>query len=328
MLVGGLRPFDHPVYLTVCLCVCVLVLSFLMNLILFFLIIPSENRLVDASMNLKIIVLFVHTFRLKRSIQLDQGSGIISDEWRFRHIEALFPLVHVSNMGFGDLSSDAGLAALNSFLLEHSYIVGFTPSKADEVVYKAVGKAPAAKYGNVARWYRHITSYVSEKFSFPGEAKDVAAYGPAGAASAAPAPAAAAAAAEDDDIDLFGDDDEVDEEAEKIKAQRLAEYAAKKAEQAAKGKIVIAKSNIILDVKPWDDETDLAAMEKAVRGIEAEGLVWAQQSKLVPVGYGIKKLQIGCVVEDDKVGTDFLEEEIMKFEDLVQSVDIVAFNKI
>jgi hypothetical protein len=29
-----------------------------------------------------------------------------------------------------------------------------------------------------------------------------------------------------------------------------------------------------------------------------------------------------------KVGTDFLEEEIMKFEDLVQSVDIVAFNKI
>lgn len=24
-------------------------------------------------------------------------------------------------------------------------------------------------------------------------------------------------------------------------------------------------------------------------------------AKLVPVGYGIKKLQIGCVVEDDKV---------------------------
>jgi len=31
---------------------------------------------------------------------------------------------------------------------------------------------------------------------------------------------------------------------------------------------------------------------------------------------------------DDKVGTDFLEEEITKFEDLVQSVDIAAFNKI
>ena len=51
-------------------------------------------------------------------------------------------------------------------------------------------------------------------------------------------------------------------------------------------------------------------------------------AKLVPVGYGIKKLQISCVVEDDKIGTDFLEEEITKNEDLVQSVDVAAFNKI
>jgi translation elongation factor EF-1beta len=51
-------------------------------------------------------------------------------------------------------------------------------------------------------------------------------------------------------------------------------------------------------------------------------------AKLVPVGYGIKKLQISCVVEDDKIGTDFLEEEITKNEDLIQSVDVAAFNKI
>ena len=35
-----------------------------------------------------------------------------------------------------------------------------------------------------------------------------------------------------------------------------------------------------------------------------------------------------CVVEDDKVGTDLLEEHITAFEDLVQSVDVAAFNKI
>lgn len=29
-------------------------------------------------------------------------------------------------------------------------------------------------------------------------------------------------------------------------------------------------------------------------------------AKLVPVGYGIKKLQIGCVVEDDKVSVSLL----------------------
>ena len=51
-------------------------------------------------------------------------------------------------------------------------------------------------------------------------------------------------------------------------------------------------------------------------------------AKLVPVGYGIKKLQIQCVVEDDKVGTDMLEEQITAFDEYVQSMDVAAFNKI
>lgn len=51
-------------------------------------------------------------------------------------------------------------------------------------------------------------------------------------------------------------------------------------------------------------------------------------AKLVPVGYGIKKLQIQCVVEDDKIGTDMLEERITAFEDYVQSMDVAAFNKV
>lgn len=51
-------------------------------------------------------------------------------------------------------------------------------------------------------------------------------------------------------------------------------------------------------------------------------------AKLVPVGYGINKLQIMCVVEDDKVSVDDLVEKIQEFEDYVQSVDIAAFNKI
>uniref|UniRef100_A0A8C8DIN8 Eukaryotic translation elongation factor 1 delta n=1 Tax=Oryzias sinensis TaxID=183150 RepID=A0A8C8DIN8_9TELE len=126
---------------------------------------------------------------------------------------------------------------------------------------------------------------------------------------------------DDDDIDLFGSDE--DEEADKLKEQRLKEYAEKKAKKPA----LIAKSSILLDVKPWDDETDMAKLEECVRSVQADGLLWGA-SKLVPVGYGIKKLQISCVVEDDKVGTDLLEEEITKFEDFVQSVDVAAFNKI
>lgn len=50
-----------------------------------------------------------------------------------------------------------------------------------------------------------------------------------------------------------------------------------------------------MEVKPWDDETDMAALEAAVRGIQKEGLVWGL-SKLVPIGYGIKKLQITLVI--------------------------------
>ncbi|XP_057208806.1 eukaryotic translation elongation factor 1 delta b (guanine nucleotide exchange protein) isoform X3 [Triplophysa rosa] len=142
-----------------------------------------------------------------------------------------------------------------------------------------------------------------------------------------PAPQKAASALvnedDEDDIDLFGSDEEVDDEAERLKEQRLQEYAAKKAKKPA----LIAKSSILLDVKPWDDETEMSKLEECVRSVQVDGLLWGA-SKLVPVGYGIKKLQINCVVEDDKVGTDFLEEEITKFEDYVQSVDVAAFNKI
>lgn len=80
--------------------------------------------------------------------------------------------------------------------------------------------------------------------------------------------------------------------------------------------VLIAKSNIILDVKPWDDETDMKAMEEAVRSVSTDGLLWGA-AKLVPLAYGINKLQISCVVEDDKVSVDWLTEEIEKFEDFV-----------
>jgi elongation factor 1-delta len=161
------------------------------------------------------------------------------------------------------------------------------------------------------------------------------------AAAAAPVKAAPAAAPvkvapppakkeeeeeDDDDFDMFGsddDDDEVDEEAEKLKQERLAAYAAKKGKKPA----LIAKSSILLDVKPWDDETDMKEMEKLVRTIEMDGLLWGQ-GLLKPIGYGIHKLTINCIVEDDKVSIEELSEKIEEFEDFVQSVDVAAFNKI
>ncbi|GAB1205441.1 EFB1 [Aspergillus pseudonomiae] len=126
-------------------------------------------------------------------------------------------------------------------------------------------------------------------------------------------------------MDLFGsDDEEEDPELVKKREENLAAYHAKK---AAKGPKPAAKSIVTLEVKPWDDETNLEEMEANVRAIEKDGLVWSA-SKWVPIGYGIKKLQINLVVEDEKVSLDELQQEIEEDEDHVQSTDIAAMQKL
>jgi len=146
------------------------------------------------------------------------------------------------------------------------------------------------------------------------------------APAATPAPAKVEEDEEDEDVDLFGSDSEDEEakaEKERVTAERLKAYHEKKAKKPA----LIAKTSVLLDIKPWDDETDMNEMLKCAKSITKEGLVWGA-SKLVPVGYGINKLQLMCVVEDDKVSIDELSEQIAEFEDFVQSVDIAAMSKI
>jgi elongation factor 1-beta len=230
-------------------------------------------------------------------------------------------------MGFTDLLTDAGAAVLNSWLTTRSYIVGYTPSQADVATFKALSSAPdAEKYPNAARWYSHIATYESEFATLPGDAsKAYTTYGPE-VAEVTINPATApekAGADDDDDVDLFGSDEEEDAEAARVREERLAAYREKK---AAKPKLA-AKSVVTLDIKPWDDETDMAALEAAVRAIEQDGLVWGA-SKLVPVGFGIRKLQINLVVEDEKVSVGDLEEEIQGIEEYVQSTDVAAMQKL
>lgn len=203
------------------------------------------------------------------------------------------------------------------FVIYCSYV----PTKADATVFDGFGgKTPAGNLPHLQRWFRHIASFdANEKKDW--QAAVVPSFA-SGAAEKKGSPAKAAAD-DDDDVDLFGSDDEEDAEAAKIREERLAAYAAKKSKKPA----LIAKSSVLLDVKPWDDETDMVEVERQVRSIEMDGLLWGA-SKLVSVGYGIKKLQIMCVIEDDKVSIDLLTEKIQDFEDNVQSVDIAAFNKI
>ena len=108
----------------------------------------------------------------------------------------------------------------------------------------------------------------------------VAALELSGGAPKAAAPAAAPSkkvekVEEDDDdeeVDLFGSDSDSEDDAEKarVREERLAAYHAKKAKKPA----LIAKTSVVLDIKPWDDETDMDAMLKNVKTIVKEGLLW------------------------------------------------------
>ncbi|KAG0763858.1 hypothetical protein G6F57_006124 [Rhizopus arrhizus] len=190
------------------------------------------------------------------------------------------------------------LHILEAVLAESKYIASNEKAtEADAAVAKALGSAPAAEFANVNKWFSEVKP--SEEAAAPAAAED------------------------EDDIDLFGSDEEEDAEAERIKAQRVAEYNAKKANKPK----TIAKTTITLEIKPWDDETDMDAMTKEVKDIAMDGLLWGGH-QLVPIGYGIRKLQINCVVEDDKVLLDDLTDKITELEDYVQSVDIAAMQKI
>ncbi|KEG11637.1 putative 25 kDa translation elongation factor 1-beta [Trypanosoma grayi] len=203
------------------------------------------------------------------------------------------------------------------------FLGGAKPSEEDVKMFNDLLGA-----GNtcVCRWVKNVASFTEAERKAWGAPVKVTA--PA-AAAAAPAPVKEAPKKEtpvpakkddDDDIDLFGDATE--EETAALEAKKKKDAEAKKAK-----KVVIAKSSILFDIKPWDDTVDLEALAGKLHAIQRDGLLWGDH-KLVPVAFGVKKLQQLIVIEDDKVSGDDLEDMVMSFENEVQSMDIVAWNKI
>lgn len=77
----------------------------------------------------------------------------------------------------------------------------------------------------------------------------------------------------------------------------------------------------------YDTETDLKALSEKIYELNIDGLVWNREPKILDVAFGIKKLQIGMVIEDEKVLTDDLFEKIEVWEE-VQSIDVVTMQKV
>ncbi|CAJ1022368.1 EF-1 guanine nucleotide exchange domain containing protein, putative [Leishmania lindenbergi] len=260
----------------------------------------------------------------------------LSCSWRSRHplicaallafsspLTTPAPRAHPS-MSVKDVSKKA--AEMEAKLGGKLFLGGAKPTAEDVRMFNDL---LGANHASLYRWVKNMATYTEgERKAWGAPVRTAApelrmpapaAAAPAAAKKPAPAPKAVAPA-EDDDIDLFGETTE--EEQAALEAKRAKDVEKKKAK-----KDVIAKSSILFDIKAWDDTVDLEALAQKLHAIQRDGLVWGDH-KLAPVAFGVKKLQQLVVIEDDKVSGDDLEEMIMGFEDEVQSIDIVAWNKI
>ncbi|CAH0475068.1 unnamed protein product [Peronospora belbahrii] len=223
---------------------------------------------------------------------------------------------------FENLDQDTGLKKLNGFLTNRSYIEGYKFSSADTVVLQQFSAVPdAAKFANVYRWYVHVAAKLGLRSILGTKTVN------ASSSSAAASKKTVAKKDEDeeeDDDDLFGDDDE-DDEATKALAAKRAE-AAKSAKKEKKKPV--ERSQVVIEVKPWEAETDLEELAAKIKALPVEGLTWGEGHKLVPVAFGIKKLLVQCVIIDDMVLLDDITDAIEGFEDYVQSVDVASMNKL
>ncbi|KAK2964313.1 putative Elongation factor 1-beta [Blattamonas nauphoetae] len=204
------------------------------------------------------------------------------------------------------------LKQLNTELGTNSYFGGVSPSAKDNEVFELIRGHGGLTH--VARWFRHMESFTSE------ERKAWKA--------CAGAKAEAKPAADDDDLDLFGDVDSEEERRQEEEFDRRAKEAQARidAKNKAKGKNEAAKSMLVIDVKPYSDETDLNALAKQILDIKIDGLVWGDY-KLIDVAFGVKKISVSCSIEDEKVpSTEIIEEMIGEMDD-VQSADVASMNK-
>jgi len=249
------------------------------------------------------------------------------------------------------MSSFASLDELEKHLSTRSYITGYSLSEDDKRELRALGSLPSpSTHPNAYRWATHIVALTGIYIGSNAAAGDKK--------SSVVTPAKKVAKVEnDDEIDLFGDEEEeekkpaagdddlnlFDEEdgetaeeraATKARQARMAQAKKLKEEKdAAEGKTkkkekAVEKSLVVLEVKPWEADTDLEAVWREIIKFEKEGLTWGETFKLEPVAYGIKKLVLTCTIVDSLIVLDDITESIEAMEDYVQSVEIASMNKI
>ena len=217
--------------------------------------------------------------------------------------------------------------ALEASLKNQQWVGGQSPTVADNEAYEALkdSNLKPDTHPHLFAWFCLVSKFTEPiRKSWPAGGKEEK--GGKGGKKGGKGKKEEPKKEEDDLDDLFGDDNEDDAEA----AKKAAAAAKEKGKDAKKKKVVIAQSLVMFEVKPLDDQTNLDDLAKRIFSeLEMDGCFWKTEYKKEPVAFGIFKLIIATTIEDDKVSVDNdLVEKIEAMDDMVQSVEILAFNKI
>ena len=226
------------------------------------------------------------------------------------------------------------LADLEKSLANNLFIKGAHPSLDDATTFAKFVEAKCVpdqdKYPSVWAWYSLMVLFedevlkswkpVAEKQQQGGKGKGKE-QGKKGKGDKKKGKEEEPKKEDDDDMDLFGEETEEEKKAkEEMKAKNKKEKKGKKKP--------VDKSHVILEIKGWEQDQDLEALaKKIISTIKKDGLQWNTGYKLEEVAFGIKKLVIAMLVEDDKCSVDEIIEELQSWEDDIQSVETVSFNK-
>lgn len=210
------------------------------------------------------------------------------------------------------LSTPADLQKLETHLSTNDYLSGeCLPGDADYKLLAELKELPDRKQ------YPNLFGYLNDLFLFQEEAKKLWCK-PAGAKKEeAKKPAENA---DDDDLDLFGEDPELEKKAAELKKKEEASKPKKKE--------IVLESRVVFDVKGYEVGFDFMALyEKIKKDIVVEGCTFTKEVKVVPVGFGMNKLQMTMVILDSISADDIIEQITELYPDDIQSIDIVEFVK-
>ena len=228
------------------------------------------------------------------------------------------------------------LAELEKSLTNNLFIKGAHPTHDDATTFAKFVEAKCVpdqdKYPSVWAWYSLMVLFEDEVIKSwkpaekpqekkGGKGKDHGKKGKEGKKEKEEKEEKKPEKAEEDDMDLFGEETE---EEKKAKEEMKQKNKGKKKEK----KKPVDKSHVILEIKGWEKDQDLEALaKKIISTIKKDGLQWNTGFKLEEVAFGIKKLVIAFLAEDDKCSVQEITDELESWENDIQSVDVVSFNK-